>query len=112
MPALTRSYWIEAQFERREGWDEGIYPLNLPAVRTLQRLEFHSNVTFLVGGNRSGKSTLIEALSASSVFSTGQYPVLGWLRRLAGDPARLHSKRVIQHNQIRDLAWRNPAALA
>ena len=31
MTALERPYWIEARFERREGWDDGVYPFNLPA---------------------------------------------------------------------------------
>jgi predicted ATPase len=65
MTALTRPYWLEALFERREGWDAGVYPFNLPAVRSLHRLEFHPNVTFLVGENGSGKSTLIEALAVA-----------------------------------------------
>ena len=69
MTALTRPYWIEALFERREGWDEGVYPFNLPAVRSLRRLEFHPNVTFLVGENGSGKSTLIEALAVAWGFN-------------------------------------------
>ena len=69
MTALTRPYWIEAQFERREGWDESVYPFNLPAVRTLHSLPFHPNVTFLVGENGSGKSTLIEALAVAWGFN-------------------------------------------
>ena len=69
MTALTRPYWIEAQFERREGWDEGVYPFNLPAVRSLHSLKFHPNVTFLVGENGSGKSTLIEALAVAWGFN-------------------------------------------
>lgn len=69
MTALTRPYWIEAQFERREGWDDGLYPFNLPAVRTLYSLPFHPNVTFLVGENGSGKSTLIEALAVAWGFN-------------------------------------------
>lgn len=69
MTALTRPYWIEARFERREGWDEGVYPFNLPAVRSLHRLEFHPNVTFLVGENGAGKSTLIEALAVAWGFN-------------------------------------------
>ena len=47
MTALTRPYWIEALFERREGWDKSVYPFNLPAVRSLHSLKFHPNVTFL-----------------------------------------------------------------
>lgn len=69
MTALTRPYWIEAQFERREGWDDAVYPFNLPAVRTLHSLAFHPNVTFLVGENGSGKSTLIEALAVAWGFN-------------------------------------------
>ena len=69
MTALTRPYWIEALFERREGWDEGVYPFNLPAVRSLHGLKFHPNVTFLVGENGSGKSTLIEALAVAWGFN-------------------------------------------
>lgn len=69
MTALTRPYWIEAAFERREGWDETVYPFNLPAVRSLHSLKFHPNVTFLVGENGSGKSTLIEALAVAWGFN-------------------------------------------
>ncbi|MGQ2990054.1 MAG: AAA family ATPase [Brevundimonas sp.] len=69
MTALTRPYWIEALFERREGWDEAAYPFNLPAVRSLHRLEFHPNVTFLAGENGAGKSTLIEALAVAWGFN-------------------------------------------
>lgn len=69
MTALTRPYWIEAQFERREGWDDSVYPFNLAAVRTLHSLAFHPNVTFLVGENGSGKSTLIEALAVAWGFN-------------------------------------------
>lgn len=69
MTALERPYWIEALFERRDGWDASNYPFNLPVVRTLDRLAFHPNVTFLVGENGSGKSTLIEALAVAWGFN-------------------------------------------
>lgn len=69
MAALERPYWIEALFERRDGWDATVYPFNLPVVRTLDRLAFHPNVTFLVGENGSGKSTLIEALAVAWGFN-------------------------------------------
>ena len=39
------------------------YPLSIPAVRDIERLEFHPAVTFLVGENGSGKSTIVEALA-------------------------------------------------
>lgn len=69
MTALERPYWIEAIFERRDGWDADAYPFNLPAVRRLDRLAFHPSVTFLVGENGSGKSTLIEALAVAWGFN-------------------------------------------
>ena len=69
MAALTRPYWIEARFERREGWDDRVYPFNVPVVRTTETLAFHPNVTFLVGENGSGKSTLIEALAVAWGFN-------------------------------------------
>jgi predicted ATPase len=69
MTALDRPYWIEARVERREGWDAGAYPFNLPVVRDLDTLAFHPRVTFLVGENGSGKSTLIEALAVAWGFN-------------------------------------------
>src|ERR1700754_1414451 len=69
LPALDRPYWIEARFERREGWDDDAYPFNVPAVRTTEVLTFHPRVTFLVGENGSGKSTLIEALAMAWGFN-------------------------------------------
>ncbi|MFO0799959.1 MAG: AAA family ATPase [Gemmataceae bacterium] len=41
------------------------YPYTLPAVRGLGRLAFHPKVTFFVGENGSGKSTMLEALAVS-----------------------------------------------
>ncbi len=65
----AQHYWIAARFERREGWDPGRYPFNLPVVRNLEELTFHPKVTFLVGENGSGKSTLIEALAVAWGFN-------------------------------------------
>ncbi len=62
-------YWIEARFERREGWEADRYPFNLPAVRHLDVLSFHPKVTFLVGENGAGKSTLIESLAVAWGFN-------------------------------------------
>ncbi|MFO0930182.1 MAG: AAA family ATPase [Gemmataceae bacterium] len=39
------------------------FPYCLPAVRHLDRLPFHPYVTFLVGENGTGKSTLLEAIA-------------------------------------------------
>ncbi len=65
----ARHYWLEARFERREGWDGDAYPFNLPAVRWTETLTFHPKVTFFVGENGAGKSTLIEALAVAWGFN-------------------------------------------
>lgn len=39
------------------------YPFCLPAVKTLDILPLHPNVTFFVGENGTGKSTLLEAIA-------------------------------------------------
>ena len=45
------------------------YPFNIPAVKQLDFLEFHRNVTFIIGENGSGKSTLLEAIAVSLGFN-------------------------------------------
>jgi len=45
------------------------YPFALPAVRHLDVLDFHPQVTFLIGENGSGKSTLLEAIAISLGFN-------------------------------------------
>lgn len=45
------------------------YPFAIPAVRNLERLNFHPRVTFFVGENGSGKSTFIEAIAVGAGFN-------------------------------------------
>lgn len=45
------------------------YPFNLPVVRSLERLIFEKQVTFLVGENGTGKSTLLEGVAAAWGFN-------------------------------------------
>ena len=55
---------------RRNGirsFDE--YPFCIPAIRHLHTLELHPNVTFLIGENGTGKSTLLEAIAVSEGFN-------------------------------------------
>lgn len=48
-------------------WDEvaqrGYYPFNVPAIASIDALEFPTRITFFCGENGTGKSTLLEALS-------------------------------------------------
>lgn len=41
------------------------YPFNLAAVQQLKQLDCHPNVTFIVGENGTGKSTLLEAIAVA-----------------------------------------------
>ncbi len=45
------------------------YPFCLPAIKSLEKLEFHEKVTFFVGENGSGKSTLLEAIAVAYGFN-------------------------------------------
>ena len=41
------------------------FPMTLPAIQNLGKLELHPNVSFIVGENGTGKSTLLEAIAIS-----------------------------------------------
>lgn len=45
------------------------YPFTIPSIRQLTELYFHPNVTFIVGENGMGKSTLLEAIAISLGFN-------------------------------------------
>lgn len=49
--------------ERVPSFDE--YPYSIPAIRHLRRLPLHPHVTFFVGENGTGKSTLLEAIAGA-----------------------------------------------
>jgi predicted ATPase len=50
----------------RPGSHGDVFPFNVPAVKSLPPLSFESPVTFLVGENGTGKSTLLEALAIAA----------------------------------------------
>jgi len=45
------------------------YPFSLPAIRELKKIEFHPQVTFIIGENGTGKSTLLEAIAVAWGFN-------------------------------------------
>ena len=54
------------------GYEPGYYPFNIPAVRHLEKLgslNLEKPVTFFVGENGTGKSTLIEAIAVAMGFN-------------------------------------------
>ncbi|MDX2106856.1 MAG: AAA family ATPase [Candidatus Melainabacteria bacterium] len=48
-----------------EGKAAQSFPFSIPAIASFERMDFHPDVTFLVGENGSGKSTLLEAIASS-----------------------------------------------
>lgn len=45
------------------------YPFCLPAIKNLESLELHPKVTFIVGENGTGKSTILEAIAVAYGFN-------------------------------------------
>src|SRR5436190_3009217 len=62
-PVIRRSFLNAVRLERERVPDFRAYPFSIPAIRQLDRLEFHPAVTFFIGENGSGKSTLLEAIA-------------------------------------------------
>ena len=54
---------LKAVYKKRSAKTD-TFPFNIPAIKALERVEFHQPITFLVGENGSGKSTFLEALAA------------------------------------------------
>lgn len=64
-----RPYLVEVSLKREQVPSYDPYPYCIPAVRELYGLEFHPDVTFIVGENGSGKSTLLEAIAVAWGFN-------------------------------------------
>jgi predicted ATPase len=66
MPPLTaKPYLRSVQIDPQANLDLDRYPFTIPAVRELGVLEPHPDVTFFVGENGAGKSTVLEAIAVA-----------------------------------------------
>ena len=68
MPRRTKPYLQRATFSPDAEPDVDTWPYRLPAVQAIGGIEFHPNVTFFVGENGSGKSTVLEAIAVALGF--------------------------------------------
>jgi predicted ATPase len=68
MARRIKPYLLHATFRPDLEFDFDSYPFNIPAVRELGNISFHPNVTFFVGENGSGKSTVLEAIAVALGF--------------------------------------------
>jgi predicted ATPase len=61
-----KPYLKSISIEKPDKKRQDSYPFNIPAIAGLDTLQFHPDVTFLIGENGSGKSTLIEAIAMAT----------------------------------------------
>ncbi|MGE8206476.1 AAA family ATPase [Heyndrickxia sp. NPDC080065] len=70
MDLLSSNQYIKfIELKRNEIPSFNHFPFNLPVVKTLNKLSFHPKVTYLVGENGMGKSTLLEAIAVATGFN-------------------------------------------
>jgi predicted ATPase len=65
----TSHYLLEMQILREKIPSPDEYPFSLPIVRNLKKIAFHPAVTFIIGENGTGKSTLLEAIATAWGFN-------------------------------------------
>jgi predicted ATPase len=68
MPLAARPYLQRISFKPDAELNFDGYPLNIPAVREIESIEFHPDVTFFVGENGAGKSTVLESIAVAMGF--------------------------------------------
>lgn len=78
------------------------FPYSVPAIRSMEGLDFPSAVTFFVGENGSGKSTLLEAIAAGAAL-----PAVGSELRVDADES-LAAQRALGASIA--LTWRRGRA--
>lgn len=69
MALKDRHFLLTAELLREKVPSFSAYPFSLPAVRELRKIEFHPKVTFIIGENGTGKSTLLEAIAVAWGFN-------------------------------------------
>jgi predicted ATPase len=65
----AKHYLLEVRLLRDKVSSFEEYPFSIPVIRYLDRLTLHPQVTFIVGENGTGKSTLLEAIATAWGFN-------------------------------------------
>ena len=65
----STQYLRSVRLNREEINSFSLFPYCLPAISSLEFMHFHPKVTFLVGENGSGKSTILEAIAIAYGFN-------------------------------------------
>ena len=65
MTLSAKPYLRDIEIDPHADVDWSAYPFHIPAVREMGRLAFHADVTFFVGENGAGKSTVLEAIAVA-----------------------------------------------
>jgi len=55
--------------KRNVEFDNSVYPFNIPAIKNFSEIKLNQPVTFIIGENGIGKSTLLEAIAIHSGFN-------------------------------------------
>ncbi len=66
---IEKQYINHFEIVREKIADSNSYPFNIPALKNITKVELHPNVTFIIGENGTGKSTLLEALAVQYGFN-------------------------------------------
>lgn len=66
---IKKQYINYFEIVREKISDQNSYPFNIPALKNIAKVELHPHVTFIIGENGTGKSTLLEALAVQYGFN-------------------------------------------
>lgn len=83
---LSTHYLRSFELQKEKIPNKKEYPYNLAAVQYLESIDLHEKVTFFVGENGTGKSTLLEALAVGYGFNPE-----GWSKNFNFSTKETHS---------------------
>jgi len=101
MSFSAKPYLRSVSVDPAASLDFDTYPFSIPAVRDLGVLEMHPDVTFFVGENGAGKSTVLEAIAVAMGLPAEGGPRSVLREQQAVSPLQRHLKVVKGFRQAR-----------